>query len=147
MAILNVSGFDELCEAFKRLGNVPEEVTERACNAGAAVAVEKVRVYGNLKKIRSPEPRNHILDNIKPTKFKKTPSGGYTLVTFAGEQKSSPGAKPVKNTTVAFVNEYGTSHMAARPFVGPAVTEGADEIVKPMADVLGEWMEKTFTGG
>lgn len=145
MAKLEVYGFDELDEAFRRLGNVPEEVTAEACAAGAEVAARKIRQKGEAKGIRSDKPK-HVLDNIKVGRFKKTAAGGYVDIRFAGTQKSSPNAQPVRNDLVAFENEYGNSHQEARPFVRPAMAEGEAAIVKPMADVIGDWMEKAWEG-
>lgn len=145
MARLEVYGIDELDAAFRRLGDVPEAVTAAACTAGARVAAEKIRQKGEAKGIRSNKPK-HVLDSIKVGKFKKTDSGGYVDIRFAGTQKSSPGAKPVRNDLVAFENEYGNSHQEARPFVRPAMAEGEKEIVAPMADVISDWMEKSWEG-
>lgn len=145
MARLEVYGIDELDEAFRRLGNVPEEVTAAACTAGAKIAAEKIRQKGEAKGIRSNKPK-HVLDSIQVGKFKKTDSGGYVDIRFSGTQKSSQGAQPVRNDLIAFENEYGNSRQEARPFVGPAMAEGEEEIVRPMADALGDWMEHTWEG-
>ena len=143
MARLEVYGIDELDEAFRRLGNVPEEVTAAACTAGAKVAAEKIRQKGEAKGIRSDKPK-HVLDSIKVGKFKKTDSGGYVDVRFSGTQKSSQGAQRVRNDLIAFENEYGNSRQEARPFVRPAMAEGEKEIVAPMADVISDWMENAW---
>ena len=143
MARLEISGLDELDRVFRELGNVPDDVTERACKAGAEVAAAKIKQTGESKRIRS-EIAPHILDHIKVGKFKKTDGGGYVDITFSGTQKKTKGSKPQKNSLIAFQNEYGNSTQSARPFVGPAMAAGEDAIVRPMADAIGDFMESTW---
>lgn len=143
MARLEVSGIDELDRAFRALGNVPDNVVEAACLAGAEIAADKIRQSGESKKIRSDIPP-HILDKIKIGKFKRTVSGGYAYITFSGTQKKTKGSKSVKNALIAFENEYGNNHQQARPFVRPAIASGENAIVDAMADKLGDWIERTF---
>lgn len=144
MARLEISGLDELDRVFRELGNVPDDVTERACKAGAEVAAAKIKQTGESKRIRSREGSAHILDRIKVGKFKKTDGGGYVDITFSGTQKKTKGSKPVSNGRVAFENEYGNSTQSARPFVGPAIASNEDAIVRPMADAIGDFMESTW---
>lgn len=138
-----ISGIDELDAAFRRMGEVPDSVTAAALQAGGEVAAWLIKAKGEAKRIRS-DKAPHILDKIKVGKFKKTQDGGYVEVYFSGTQKSSPGAKPVSNGRIAFENEYGNSNQQARPFVGPAIAEGEETIVRPIADVLFGWMEEEW---
>lgn len=143
MARLEISGLDELDRVFRELGNVPDDVTERACKAGAEIAAAKIKQTGESKRIRS-EIAPHILDHIKVGKFKKTDGGGYVDITFTGTQKKTKGSKPQKNSLIAFQNEYGNSTQSARPFVGPTMASNEDAIVQPMADAIGDFMESTW---
>lgn len=144
MARFEIDGIDDLNKAFSGLGNVPESVVSDAVTSMARVAAEKIKASGETMRVRSDEAP-HLLDSIKVGKFKKTAAGGYVDVTFSGTQKSSPGAKPVRNDRIAFENEYGNRQQDARPFVTNGLAKNEDLIVAPAAKILGEWADKTFT--
>ena len=139
MARLELSGFDELDELFNRIGNIPEDVTERALEAMGKVAAKKVRESGERYGVRDPESDVHILDKIKAQKAKKTPGGGYVDITFTGTRERN--GKKVRNAEIAFVNEYGSRKQDARPFVGWAMKLNEKAIVDPAAEIIGDWIE------
>ena len=142
MARLEIDGFDELNAALARIGTIPEAVTVKALDAMAAVAAAKIKASGESMGVRDPESNVHVLDTIKTTKAKKTAAGGYEDVTFAGTRARS--GKRVRNAEIAFVNEYGTRHQRARPFIGQAMTQNEAAIAAPGAEILGDWIEKEF---
>lgn len=142
MAKLELEGFDELNAALNRIGNVPENVITQALDAMAAVAASKIRAVGESMGVRDPDSDVHILDKIKMMKTKKTGSGGYKDITFAEARRR--GKTETRNAEIAFVNEYGKDGQPARPFVGTAMTRYEEEIAEPGAEILGDWIEKTF---
>lgn len=143
MATLELEGFDELNKALQRVGNIPASVTVKALDAMAQVAAAKIKASGESMGVRDPESTVHVLDVIKPTKAKKTQSGGYEDITFAGTRQRS--GKRVRNAEIAFVNEYGTRHQRARPFIGQAMTQNEAAIAAPGAEIIGDWIENEFS--
>ena len=142
MARLELDGFDELNAALQRIGSIPEPVAAQALDAMAAVAKNKIRDRGESLGMRDPESDVHILDVITTTKAKKTKSGGFEDITFAGTRRRS--GKRVRNAEIAFVNEYGTRTQQARPFISPAMTQNEAAIAAPGAEIIGDWIEKEF---
>ena len=143
MARLELDGFDDLNAALNRIGTIPEPVTVKALDAMAAVAAAKIRASGESMGVRDPESPVHILDVIKPTKPKTDADGGYVDITFAGTRLRS--GKRVRNAEIAFINEYGSRHQQARPFIGQAMTHNEAAIAAPGAEIIGDWIEKEFS--
>ena len=142
MARLELSGMDELNEAFRKISDIPDGVTARALNNMAEIAAKEIKVSGESMGVRDPESSVHILDKIKPTKVKITDSGGYQDITFSGTRPR--GGKREKNAVIAFVNEYGTRDQDARPFIGKAMTGKEEQIAAAGGEVIGDWIEKNF---
>lgn len=143
MAKLELNGYQELLDAFARLGDVPGDVLDKTLTAMEKVAADKIKASGESFGIRDPESSVHVLDKIKVNKPKKTDSGGYADVTFSGSRTRS--GKSTRNAEIAFVNEYGKRSQQARPFVGQAIEQSADAIANAGAEVLLEWTEKEFS--
>lgn len=142
MASLELEGFDSLQDAFRRISEIPFDVTAEALDGMAAVAAEEIKAQGETMGVRDPESDVHILDKIKANKAKKTESGGYETITFAGTR--TRGRTRNRNAEIAFINEYGKRGQRARPFIGTAMTQNEDKILEPAQDVIGGWIEKTF---
>ena len=142
MARLEFTGLDELNAALNRLGQPPDEVKAKALTEMANVAAGKIKSQGEALGVRDPESNEHILDTIKVNKPKLNADGGVCTITFAGTR--SRGRKRVRNAEIAFVNEYGSRKQRARPFIGQAITQNETAIVEPGAEVIGDWIEKTF---
>ena len=142
MARLEFTGLDELNAALNRLGQPPDEVKAKALTEMANVAAGKIKSQGEALGVRDPESDVHILDKIKVNKPKLNEDGGVCTITFAGTR--SRGRKRVRNAEIAFVNEYGSRKQRARPFIGQAITQNETAIVEPGAEIIGDWIEKTF---
>lgn len=140
---LDLTGFDDLINAFENISNVPDNITEKALQAMEDVAADAIRESGRRHGIYDPKSDVHVLDNVKVNKPKKTDTGGYADVTFAGSRTRH--GKQTRNAEIAFINEYGKHNQPARPFVGEAMNKSADKIVQAGADVIGEWTEKEFS--
>ena len=108
MARLELQGFDSLNNVFDRIKDIPFSVTEEALDGMAEVAMAKIKSTGESMGVRDPEASEHILDKIKRNKAKKTDSGGFETITFAGSRTRGNGTK-TRNAEIAFVNEYGRS--------------------------------------
>ena len=142
MASLELTGFEDLEDAFRRISEIPFEVTAEALDAMAEVAADKIRSTGESMGVRDPESDVHILDKIKPRKAKKTEYGGYEMISFTGSRKR--GNPTTRNAEIAFVNEYGKRGQPARPFIGTAMNRGDDQIQDQAEKVIGDWIEKEF---
>lgn len=142
MAGIDISGFDELNDAFTRLSDVPESVMEKSLDAMSKTALPLIKAKGESMGVRDPESSVHILDKLKETKFIKTEWGGRVDIYFEGSRTRN-GIK-TRNAEIAFINEYGDRDQSARPFMGNAIAENEDKIVQAGIDILGDWMENEF---
>lgn len=142
MASLEFSGLDELSAAFQRLENIPESVTTKALTEMGEVAFARIKRTGESMGARDPESNVHILDKMTLTKPKLTNDGGYAEVTFSGSR--TRGNTRTRNAEIAFINEYGKRGQEARPFIGTAMSQAEKAITDAGAEVLGDWIEKTF---
>lgn len=142
MATLELTGFDDLEDAFRRISEIPFDVTAEALDAMAAVAADAIRSTGESMGVRDPESDVHILDRIKPRKPKKTTEGGYEMISFTGTRRR--GNTTTRNAEIAFVNEYGKKGQPARPFIGTAMNRNADRIQDQAEKVIGDWIENEF---
>lgn len=143
MATLELLGFEDLDDAFRRIADIPDEVTVSALDAMAPVAAEKIKQSGEAMGVRDPESDVHILDKIKTGKAKITADGGYEDITFSGTRRR--GNTRTRNAEIAFVNEYGKRGQPARPFIGKAMTQNEDTIAAPGEKIVGDWIEKEYS--
>jgi HK97 gp10 family phage protein len=144
MASLELYGLDELNDAFRRIADIPEDITAEALDAMAEVAADKIRVKGESLGIRDPESGEHILDKVSTKRKPKiTDAGGYKMISFTGTR--TRGKTKTRNAEIAFVNEYGKRGQPARPFIRPALAEGEDDIVRPAGKIIGDWIENEYT--
>lgn len=142
MAKLELEGFAELDGVFDHLAQVPKPVKEQALKAMADVAAPQIKRSGEAMGVRDDESSAHILDNIKLAKPKTDDSGGYLDINFTGTR--TRGRTKTRNAEIAFVNEYGKRNQRARPFIGTAMEQHADKIAAAGADVLWDYIERTF---
>lgn len=142
MASLELLGFEDLDDAFRRISDIPGDVTADALDAMAQVAAEKIKQSGEAMGVRDPESTVHILDKIKPTKAKISERGGYEDITFSGSR--TRGNTRTRNAEIAFINEYGDRKQDARPFIGKAMTQHEEQIAAPGEKIVGDWIEKEF---
>ena len=142
MASFEVSGMDDLAEAFGRISDIPDSVAQEALGKMAELAAGRIKAQGETMGVRDPTSDVHILDNIKPTKAKKGKDGWYEDITFAGSRTRN-GIR-TRNAEIAFVQEYGKRSQQARPFVGTAMEANADRITEAGWQIVGDWMEKNF---
>lgn len=142
MATLELLGFEDLNDAFKRISDIPAEITTAALDAMADVAADKIRASGEAMGVRDPESSVHILDKIVTRKAKLTTWGGSEDISFSGTRLR--GKTRTRNAEIAFVNEYGKRGQPARPFIGKAMTQNEDQISAPAEKIVGDWIEKEF---
>ena len=141
MASLEVTGFEDLQDAFRRISEIPWPVTAEALDGMAEVAMTEIRAEGERMGVRDPESDVHILDKLVRRKAKKTDSGGYEDVNFSGSRVRND--TRTRNAVIAFENEYGNRRQSARPFVGTALAREEDEIAEGGESIL-DWIEEEF---
>lgn len=139
---MKIAGFDELQKTFAELKDVPEEVLDKSLTAMAETALPQIKAEGERMGVRDDESTKHILDILKAKKFEPTTTGGHVDITFPGTR--TRGNKETRNNEIAFVNEYGKKNQPARPFIKNALEKNGEKIVEAGADVIHDWMEKTF---
>lgn len=142
MATLEIYGLDGLEDAIRAIADIPFSVKEDALNAMSGVAAKAIRNAGESMGVKDPESDVHILDKIKINKAKETDSGARQDITFSGTR--TRGGIKTRNAEIAFINEYGKKGQAARPFVGRAMTDNADEIQDPGEKIILDWIDETF---
>lgn len=142
MATLEMTGFDDLADAFRRISEIPWDVTEEALDAMAGVAADKIRSTGQSMGVRDPQSNEHILDAITRKKAKKTETGGTEDITFKGSRIRH--GITTRNAEIAFINEYGKRNQQARPFIGEAMNKNEKEIWSQAENVIGDWIENEF---
>ena len=142
MATLELQGLESLEDAFRRIADIPWNVTEEALDDMAAVAAERIRSTGESMGVRDPESEEHILDKITATKARQTETGGYKDITFKGSRLRN--GTRTRNAEIAFINEYGKRSQPARPFIGRAMNENEDAIQAEAEKVIGDWIEAEF---
>ena len=142
MARLDLTGYDELLDAFARIGEFPDSVLDSALTAMETIAADEIRSSGERYGIRDPQSNVHVLDKVKINNPKRTETGGYADVTFSGTR--TRGNTETRNAEIAFINEYGKRSQQARPFVGEAMEKNADKIAQAGEKIITEWMENEF---
>ena len=145
MASFELYGFEDLQDAISRIADIPWEVMEDALDGMAEVAAAAIQAKGESMNIRDPESDVHILDKITRGKPKKSDYGGYEYINFSGNRTRYSSNSKTANATIAFEQEYGRRGQSARPFVGLAMSEGADKIYAPAEKIIGDWIEREFS--
>lgn len=146
---VKLTGTDQI---LKNLGALPERVgrnaMRRALRKGANVIRDAARV--NARRVDDTLTRENIAKNIVTQgggrKFEKREGGPAMRVGVLGGAKSKRGggtyavggskANPGGDTFYWRFLEFGTSQMAARPFMRPAMNEGASKAFPVITDAM-----------
>ena len=135
MANFDFIGLDEIEKDFANVARLPVAVMDEMLSAQADVIVpaqeEKARTM-----LQGPYNRGVVATSIKRKRPTPAPDGRKMFLTFDGTQHGNRVAE------IAFVNEYGTSSQAARPFIKTALDEKGDVAVEAAAAVHDKWLTK-----
>lgn len=136
MTQLSCSGLEEFTLSMEEVAAIPEEIVERILSAQADVVVaaqkSKAVAYGVMdsgfteKSIKKGKPK--VKNGVK-----------CLYVTPAGTRKRGKGR--ARNAEIAFVNEYGTRHQAARPFIRDANEESAEATTRAGYEIYDQWLK------
>ena len=130
MASFNFTGLDDI---ISTLGSMASDIDEKGPTAAMAGGRAAVAEMEKRVPVRTGGLKGHI--SIKGP-FHTVADGYYVDVYPTGTMKN--GKKRERYETVGYVLEYGRSNMAARPWMRPAMEEGADAISEAMAAALTE---------
>jgi HK97 gp10 family phage protein len=124
VADVRLEGLYELLAKLQELGNRAARVENQALKAGAEV----IQKAASERVPRSHAHKKHLADNIIISRVKTKDGVKYVEV------------GPTKGDNSEFFYgkflEWGTSKMAARPFLGPAAAEKRDEVIETMKQVI-----------
>ncbi|WP_426450665.1 HK97-gp10 family putative phage morphogenesis protein [Paenibacillus sp. S-38] len=124
MAEMKLEGMEELVKRLQEMGRKGAVIERSALQAGAEV----IRRAASERAPRSHDSGPHLADNITISKIKSSQGMKYVLV---GPQKG--------DNSVFFYGkflEWGTSKMAARPFLGPVAAEKQGEVIQQMKQAI-----------
>lgn len=139
MASFGVVGLDEIALKLQNLGDKGEQIANEMLVEGAKVLIpymkaEAQRVSNGERSVGT------MADSIGMTAVKKRKTGG--LIIHIYPQGDQPHGNPLKkksgkvsNAAVGFMLEYGTSKMAARPWMKPANIKATDAVHEVMFKV------------
>ena len=68
MASLELEGFEDLEDAFKRISEIPFPVTAEALDGMAEVAMKNIKAQGESMGVRDPDSDVHIWTKSRPTR-------------------------------------------------------------------------------
>lgn len=129
---VSTSGLEAFLEDIAKLGLDVDEAVRRALRAGAAVAKDGLRR-------RVPKDTHNLEYHLHATEPRQE---GNTIYVLVGVMEDDGSPADAETARYANSQEYGTSSMAAQPYVRPTIEEDKGAIKKAMRDelkgVLGE---------
>ena len=136
---LKLNGGPELAFALSKLGdNVRKKITRRAVTAGAQVVKKRAKEIAKSKGIQD---TGALIRNIAG-KVEKQTSPDYVQINIGVRHgKPKKNAKRQDDPFYWFFHEFGTSKMAARPFIRPAFEESKERVIEVMTDKIREGLK------
>lgn len=144
MAKIKFTGVDTLNDIYARIQNIPFSVTSEALEAMASIAAAEIRDTGRSMGVYDEASDSHIVDSIKIRKPKQRKDGGYVKIAFAGSRRRGKEGKRIRNSEIAFLQEYGARGIDGRPFVRTAMSQNNDLIAAPGEKIIGDWIEHEY---
>lgn len=130
MAEFNTIGLDAVIEAFGKREKAAAEAVPKMLKAGADVLAEAQRAEAKAMGI---EETAGFIQAIKPTKVQGNDGEKHIDVYPQGRAKHGNDRKGdksnVRYATIGFINEYGTSRKAARPYMTVANEKAREKVV------------------
>lgn len=136
MPEISFSGLDSLELSMKEISEIPDDVKDEMLQAQAAVVVPVMRARAQAYGLKD---TGLMIDSIKPGKPKKTKTGRALYVAPQGKRRR--GQKDTRNTEIAFIGEYGTKKVRARPFMREAVEATAEQAEQAALQVYDRWLK------
>lgn len=135
MAKFNIVGFGDVEKEFLKRSRRAETAVPKMLKAGAEVLVKAQKA---VSKEMGVYDTGDFHDSIKATKIKEKDGAQYVDVYPQGTDR-----KGVRNATKGFIAEYGTSSIAARPWMSTANARYAEDVHEAMREA---WEEEVTDG-
>ena len=135
MAKFNVTGFEEVEKELLKHTKRAQSAVPKMLESGSKVLVKAQK--STIRKMGVYDT-GQLHDSIKATKVKDKDGAKYVDVYPHGTDD-----KGVRNATKGFIAEYGTSSIAARPWMSTANSRYADEV----HDAMRAAWEEEMSGG
>lgn len=162
MAKLTVDGLDDLILSFQEIEEIPDDILNEMLDAEAEIVAPAIREeaakLGMYDGYSQKENRNSRTDkyywrgpqvksystgelarSVRVGKMKTQKGVRQKYIYFAGSRKR--GKKTVRNSEIAFLNEYGTRNINQRNFIWVAIKKTEDAAVKASAAVYDKWLK------
>ncbi len=139
--LMKLSGFKELASALRELGpRVARNTLRRAVSAGAARVRDTAKVYAPVD--TGEMRRDIMIKRERDTKGEM--SAKYSVFVRSGKKSrlSGKGRNVDKDSWYWRLVEFGTSKMAAQPFMRPAFESEKEDAVKDIGKALDEGIQK-----
>lgn len=138
MPKVEIDGLGELSLALKDLAELPDAVIDEMLNAQADIAAAGQREEAE-KMIVGPYVTGTTAFSIKKGKIKIKNGQRVIYVSPTGTRKR--GKKSIRNAEIAFLNEYGTKTIHARPFIRTANERTAPEQEKAALKIYDDYLK------
>ena len=136
MAEFSTVGLEDVIEAFSRREQATTEAVPKMLQAGAAVLVEAQQEEARAMGLNE---TGGFVKSIKATTVKGDSREKYIDVYPQGRAKHGNDRKGdksnVRYATIGFINEYGTSKKAARPYMTVANDKAHSKVVEAQREV------------
>ena len=130
MAEFTTVGMEEIEKAFLRMEEVAVRAVPQMLKAGADVLVEAQRAEALAMGLNE---TGNFVKSIKATVVKGDDTEKYVDVYPQGRAKHGNDRKGdksnVRNATIGFVAEYGTSSQQARPYITTANAKAHEKVI------------------
>lgn len=135
MASFTVEGLPELKEMFDNIANIPTGVMEDMLNAQADIVVRAQQGTARSM-LQGLYYQGMVASGVVKRRPQATGNGGHQYISFDGTQHGNRIAE------IAFVNEFGKTGQAARPFIETANEKSAQETTEAAQSVYDNWIDK-----
>lgn len=136
MPEIRFEGLESLELSMKEIAEIPDSVKDEMLQAEAAVLVPVMRAKAQAYGLKD---TGLMIDSIKPGKPKKTKTGRALYVTPQGKRRR--GKQNTRNAEIAFIGEYGTKKIKARPFMRDAAAAAAEQVEQAAFGVYDAWLK------
>lgn len=136
LARVNAFGIDDLINTMRKEGTIKESTKIDMLVAGADVLIDEMR---NQIKAMDIWDLGATWWSIKHSNVKNRQGEYYIEVWPAGKRRDDRHPSGERIETVAFIAEYGTAKIPARPFMSTAVRVAEERVADAMMKV---WKER-----
>lgn len=143
MGSFETMGIEEIAQAFENNAKKVQEVVPAMLKAGAAVLTKRQKEEAENYGLRD---TGMMISSIKPTKIKK--EAGATVIDVYPQGRAKHGNERkgdksnVRNATIGFIAERGTSKIPAKPWLTVATKRAEKRIREVQLEIWEREMDK-----